>query len=128
MDDEFTTTMERRWKVFNVSIERRWSSRNSRDGLAQGYFTGLEEVVVQRESSRRLQLERRKRERENVLLRRANYKTASITERDSVPRFSRADRDVPVRMGKEECGWYEGLDRRVVDREPEHRSNHRGAQ
>lgn len=85
-------------------------------------------VVVQRESSRRLQLERRKRERENVLLRRANYKTASITERDSVPRFSRADRDVPVRMGKEECGWYEGLDRRVVDREPEHRSNHRGAQ
>ena len=37
MDDEFTTTMEpRRWKVFNVSIERRWSSRNSRDGLAQG--------------------------------------------------------------------------------------------
>lgn len=43
MDDEFTTTMERRWKVFNVSIERRWSSRNSRDGLAQGYFTGLED-------------------------------------------------------------------------------------
>ena len=70
----------------------------------------------------------RKRERERELLRRANYKTASITERDSVPRFSRADRDVPVRMGKEECGWYEGLDRRVVDREPEHRSNHRGAQ
>lgn len=78
-----------------------------------------------RESSRRLQLERRERERERELLRRANYKTASITERDSVPRFSRADRDVPVRMGKEEC---EGLDRRVVDREPEHRSNHRGAQ
>ncbi|KAK1132898.1 hypothetical protein K0M31_014266 [Melipona bicolor] len=47
------------------------------------------------------------------LLRRANYKTASITERDSAFHdFLGANRDVPVRMGSKRSavtrGWTEG--------------------